>query len=306
MMMPGRVHPSESDSPPPSDDHQKESAFDQQPRISDQGWVRGRHHRPSMSQDSLASNSKESSYPFSSGRSSPTPNPGTYIVQVPKDQIYRTPPLENALKYEYYARRKHPRNSCCRRCICATLGIFVLLATFIAAAALAFYLVYRPRSPAYAVETLSVGGINFTSTAASSRILRPDFNLTLRAENRNGKIGIYYEDGSYVSVYYNGIMLGEGLVAAFYQPPENVTAVAAYMVGAGIMLSGAERVSLVAEQAAGAVPLELKAEMPVRPKVGPVKSWKVTVKVTCQITLNGLTAKANVVSSACDVDVQPW
>ncbi|KAI3460017.1 hypothetical protein Pfo_016680 [Paulownia fortunei] len=50
--------------------------------------------------------------------SQPTFHSGTYVVQVPKDQIYRVPPPENAFMLEERNRKqnKQKRSSCCFGC----------------------------------------------------------------------------------------------------------------------------------------------------------------------------------------------
>ncbi|PIN19346.1 hypothetical protein CDL12_07977 [Handroanthus impetiginosus] len=51
--------------------------------------------------------------------------PGTYVVQVPKDQIYRVPPPENAIMLAERGKNKQNRRSSC--CFCSCLScIFIL------------------------------------------------------------------------------------------------------------------------------------------------------------------------------------
>ncbi|GAB4859269.1 hypothetical protein Ancab_010731 [Ancistrocladus abbreviatus] len=291
-MMAGRVCPRDADSPPLSGEHSK----------SDSPPVSGMH-RPTMSQDSLMSKESYPCYERSAG-----PPTGTYIVQVPKDQIYRVPPPENARKYQQYTRSKHRRNTCCR-CICTTLLIFLLLALLVAMAGVVLYFLYRPKAPSYSVESVSIRGVNLTAATSSSSLelaISPVFDVTVRAENRNGKIGIYYEKGSDVSVYHDGVMLCDGSVPAFYQPSRNVTVLSTKLVGSKIVLSTAARQTWLTEEKKGRVPLQMKVKMPVKIKFGAVKTWTVTVKVTCVVTVDGLKANAKVVSKTCDVSVKPW
>lgn len=232
----------------------------------------------------------------------PVPPPGTYVVQIPKDQIYRIPPPENAAKYNKYSRRKPRRNPCCV-CLCWILGLFTLLIVLTAIAAGILYLVFRPESPNYSVENLSINGLNLSS---SSQAISPEFDVTVRAENPNDKIGIYYEKGSSVKVYYSGINLCNGVLPAFYQPSNNVTIFQTALTGPGVVLSSTDYQTLMNQQREGKVPFKLKLRVPVKLKVGSVKSWTITVKVSCDITVNGLTAKSGIVSKDCDVSVKPW
>lgn len=230
------------------------------------------------------------------------PPSGTYVVQVPKDQIYRVPPPENAHKYKLYTTRDH-RRSTCRRCCCATLGILILLIALLAAAVGVFYLVYRPKPPSFSVERVSVNGVN---VASSADMISPVFNVTVRAENGNGKIGVYYESGSSVTVSYDDVKLCEGVLPVFYQPPRNVTVFVTALSGGDIVLSSSDKDKLAGEQKNGKVPLTMTVELPVRVKVGSLRTWKLTAKAECHVALSALTEKAKVVSKKCSVSAKPW
>ncbi|GMH07131.1 hypothetical protein Nepgr_008971 [Nepenthes gracilis] len=294
-MTAGRVYPRDTDSPLVSGEHPKIPA-DQCSRNSDSPPVSGGLHRPMMSQDSLMSKESFPHYEHSWG-----PPSGTYIVQVPKDQIYRVPPPENAHKYQRYTYRKQRRNHC-RCCLCTALGL-LLFSTAIAVAGCIFYLIYQPKSPAYSVDSISIRGINLTSSAAT---ISPAFNVTLRAENPNGKLGIYYEEGSSVSIYHNDVEFSHGALPAFYQSPENVTMVSTELIQPAIVLSRSARESLLTEQQSGKVPLNMNVEMPAKIQIGAVTTWTVNVKLSCAVTVNGLTTTAKVVSKACDFNFKLW
>lgn len=280
--MADRVHPRDTESPPVSGEHMKPSP----------GRSGGGMHRPTLSQDSMMSKDSYSGPPS-----------GTYVIQVPKDQIYRVPPPENAHKYKLYTTRQNRRGRC-RRCCCATLGILILLIALLGAAVGVFYLIYHPKAPSFSVERVSVNGVNITSV--TSETISPVFNVTIRAENPNKKIGIYYEQGSSVIVNYDKVKLCEGALLVFYQPPKNTTVFATKLAGGEIVLSSSDRDKLAGEQKNGRVPLKMTVELPVRVRVGSLKTWKLTAKAQCTVAISALTAKAKVVSKECSVSVKPW
>ncbi|XP_022755661.1 NDR1/HIN1-like protein 13 [Durio zibethinus] len=231
----------------------------------------------------------------------PVPQPGTYVIQVPKDQIYRVPPPENARRYAHLSKRKARRSTCRRCCFCLLISILVqLLAAGIVAAVV--YFVFKPESPKYSVESVAINGFNLTSSSP----LSPEFDVTVRAHNPNDKIGIYYEKGSSVIVYYEDINIGNGALPAFYQPTNNVTVFQMALKGSGIELTNAALTTLSDEQNKGAVPFTLKLRAPVKIKVGSIKTWRITVKVTCKITVDNLTAASKIVSKKCDYGVDIW
>ncbi|XP_057480058.1 NDR1/HIN1-like protein 13 [Actinidia eriantha] len=234
-------------------------------------------------------------------QSAPAQPAGTYVIQIPKDQIYRYPPPENAHRYQKYARRE-PRRSCCRRCLCWSLGLLAALILLLAVSAGVLYLVFRPESPKYSVDDVSIRGFNLTSPSAVS----PEFNVTIRAQNPNDKIGIYYQKGSSVTVYYSGINLCNGALPAFYQPSNNLTVFQTALKGSTILLTSAVHSTLAAEEKRGEVPFRLNLKAPVKFKVGSVKTWTITVKVRCELTVDNLTASSKIVTKDCNYRVKFW
>ncbi|GMI81832.1 NDR/HIN1-like 13 [Hibiscus trionum] len=231
----------------------------------------------------------------------PAPQPGTYVIQIPKDQIYRVPPPENARRYEHLSKRKERRNSCRSCCCCLLITVIVLLLAAAIAAAV-IYFVFKPESPNYSVENVAIKGFNLTSSSPIS----PEFDVTVRAHNPNDKIGIYYEKGSSIRVYYEDSNLSNGALPSFYQPKNNVTVFETALKGSAIELTNGALRALSDQQNKGAVPFRLKLRAPVKIKVGSVKTWKITVKVTCKITVDRLTAASRIVSKDCDYGVDLW
>lgn len=227
--------------------------------------------------------------------------PGTYVIQIPKDQIFRHPPPENAHKFQNYSARKHRRSRCCC-CLWWFLGLLLLLILLLAIAAGVFYLVFRPKALGYSVEGLSVSGFNVSSASPIS----PSFNVTVRANNPNKKISVYYGKDSLVRIYHSDVELSDGVLPAFYQPPKNVTVFRTVLKDSGIVLTRAARESLVAQQRQGSIPLKVKLKAPVRVRVGALKTWTITVKVSCDVSVDKLTASSKIVSKDCDFTVRLW
>jgi len=72
---------------------------------------------PNTSSDQPENNSQLVALPAENTQSA-----GIYVVQVPKDQIYRVPPPENAILAEHHGKpfrsnKKKPHRSCCLCCI---------------------------------------------------------------------------------------------------------------------------------------------------------------------------------------------
>ncbi|ERM99058.1 NDR1/HIN1-like protein 13 [Amborella trichopoda] len=224
------------------------------------------------------------------------PLPGTYIVQVPKDQIYRVPPPENG---PHYQRSRKRRSHCCRF-LCYFLGSIFALVVLLAAIAGISYLVISPKSPKYSIEKVAIKGF----TLGRDLTISPEFDVTVRAENPNKKIGIYYGDKNNVDVFYSDVRLCNGKLPAFYQGHRNVTVFPALLVGSDVRLSTAVNGTLTAQLREGRVPLRLNIDVPVRVKVGAVKSWTVTVRARCDVTVDKLAVDATVLDNRCGVSVK--
>lgn len=269
-----RIHPAAADTPPPPSSASAEASF------KDFG---------------------EHPVPPSPPPSKPVPQPATYVVQLPREQILRYPPPENARKFQALSRRGK-RGGCCRRCCCFTLCLLVLLVVAAAISAGVLYLVFRFKSPKYTVTNLAIKGMNLTSAAPIS----PEFDVTIRAENPNGKVGIYYLKGSAVNVFFNDVKLSSGVWPAFFQPKKNVTVLRPALTGSGVILGSVVKASLTNEQNQGRIPFVVKTKVPVKIKVGSVKTWEITVKAKCDVVVDALNERAKIVSNDCDYSVRLW
>ncbi|XP_047327747.1 NDR1/HIN1-like protein 13 [Impatiens glandulifera] len=232
----------------------------------------------------------------------PVISPGTYVIQIPKDQIYKYPPPENAHRQRLYARKGISRRRTCRRCLCYTFGILALLVFLLGITAGILYLVFKPESPKYSIETVAIRGFNLTSSSSIS----PEFDVTVRAENPNNKIRIYYQKGSAVTAYYSNVELANGVLPAFHQGSNNLTIFQTTLKGSGILLTGAMNSEITAGAKEGKVLMKVNIRAPVKVKIGAVKTWKITVKVNCDVTVDSLTAAAKIVSRDCKYKVRLW
>ncbi|CAN6843169.1 hypothetical protein F2Q70_00015362 [Brassica cretica] len=192
--------------------------------------------------------------------------------------------------------RKRGR-SCCCRCVCYTLCLLLLLVVAVGATIGILYLVFKPKLPDYSIDRLQL--TQFALNQDSS--LSTAFNVTITAKNPNEKIGIYYEDGSKITVWYNETKLSEGSLPKFYQGHENTTVIDVEMSGqtqdaAGIMTTLEEQ-----QQTTGNIPLRLRVDQPVRIKFGKLKLMEVRFLVRCGVFVDSL-APNNVIkiqSSSC-------
>lgn len=226
-----------------------------------------------------------------------------HIVQIPKDQVFRTPPPQNARLQKIYAARATSKRN--RNCFCLfkylllTIISVVLILTI---AATVFYLIYKPKMPKYTINSLAVK--NFNVSMPNILTFSPEFVATVTAQNPNSKISIYYEGGSGITVYYKSVPLANGAWPRFHQPENNVTELIVPVKGSGIRLATSMHDEILQNQNSGAVPLNLNMKVPVKIKAGPITTWTINVFVSCDVTVDKLvSAGSTIVHKSCSVKV---
>ncbi|OAY57270.1 NDR1/HIN1-like protein 6 [Manihot esculenta] len=200
------------------------------------------------------------------------------------DPVEHFPPLRRTIPVMHSKPPK--RRSCCCRCLCWTLSIVLLLIVIIGVVAGILYLVFRPKLPDYSVDRLRITQFNLSSDSSLSAA----FDVTITAKNPNKKIGIYYEGGSHISVWYTGTKLCEGSLPKFYQGHRNTTVLIVPLAGQTQDANGLLTSLQQQQQENGIVPLNLRVKQPVRIKLGKLKLMKVKFWVKCKLDVDSLSA----------------
>ncbi|CAN1265792.1 NDR1/HIN1-like protein 6 [Linum perenne] len=189
-----------------------------------------------------------------------------------------------------------PNTSCIRKCICWTFSILLLLLIAAAASAAAIYLVFKPKVPNYSVDSLRISDLRLNLDLS----LTARFDVRVTASNPNDKIGIYYESGGDISVWYSGTKLCRGPIPKFYQGHRNVTRL--HVGLAGRKKYGSALMSAIQEQqTTGRIPLDLRVHAPVAVKLGALKMRKVKVLGNCVLVVDRLSSnnRINIKASDC-------
>ncbi|KAH7663145.1 hypothetical protein IHE45_14G034600 [Dioscorea alata] len=190
--------------------------------------------------------------PLHSPNHNPNPNPN--------------PPFQRSIPLSHLPPPKR-RRSCFCKCLCWSLLLLILLIVAIAATAGILYWIFDPKLPKYSVNRLTISAFTVNTDLHINAI----FNVNVTAINPNKKIGIYYLDG----------------IPVFYQGHRNTTVMSVPLNG-DVKVDSQLVSELTAQQQAGNVPLVFKGNVPVKIKFGALKLWKVTAKVTCDVTVNSL------------------
>ncbi|XP_062116982.1 NDR1/HIN1-like protein 6 [Humulus lupulus] len=182
------------------------------------------------------------------------------------------------------------KRNCCCKCVCWTISLLVLLLIIIAATAGILYLVFQPKLPNYSINSLQISDLrlNFDMT------LYAKFYVKITANNPNKKIGIYYQKGGKLSVWYTKTKLCEGSLPNFYQGHQNKTVLNMALTGQ-TQYGNTLMTALQEQQQTGRIPLDLKVHAPVAVKLGKLKLRKVQVTGGCLLVVDSL-ATNNLIS----------
>lgn len=197
-------------------------------------------------------------------------------------QVTRTIPVIPAAP-----KQPEKRSSSCTycRCMCWALSILFLVLIITGATAAILYLVFRPKLPNYSVDNLKISNLRLNLDMS----LYAKFDVKITADNPNKKIGIYYEQGGRLSVWYTNMRLCKGALPKFYQGHQNKTVLNVALTGQnqyGNILMNA----LQQQQQTGSIPLDLKVNAPVAIKLGTLKLRKVRILGQCLLVVDSLTA----------------
>jgi hypothetical protein len=251
--------------------------------------------KPENKSDSGSDDQDRDTAPFLSRMNVPN---GTYIIQIPKEQILRTPPPENVHRAKVYARRPIRRRMM-RRCCCSMIASLLCLIIAFGATAGILYLIVRPKAPSYSLKSVNMTGIDPVLTSASVT-LSPVIEATIEADNmKNKRLSVLYQSGGTVDLYFEDTKLCSGAWPKFRQGPKNITEVGLQMTGSGLLLTADTRDALVSNQKNKSVSFTVHAKVPVKVKYGPLTTWKITAKVKCDITVDGISGEMSVLKKDC-------
>ncbi|XP_037427256.1 NDR1/HIN1-like protein 6 [Triticum dicoccoides] len=193
------------------------------------------------------------------------------------------------------------RNSCHRFAwvaLLVTAAVTIALGAFLGV----LYVALDPKMPLYTVHALNVTAFGMDNDMTA----RARFDAAVRFENPNRAIGISYEEGSSLAVWYGGYRLSEGALPAFYQGHRDSAVVHVAMSEARLGGTGVVEAMRHVNGAGGELPLVFQGEVPVRVKVGPVTTAKVTPRVRCDLVLDRLSTEGGIGVKRMSCNLKLW
>lgn len=193
-------------------------------------------------------------------------------------------------------RPKSKRGCTCCKCMCWSISILITLIIILAAIVGILYLVFKPKIPNYSVDRLTITQLSLNPDFS----LNARFNVQITAINPNKKIGIFYQKGSHISVWYKNTNLCQGSIPVFYQGHQNKTVLNVALAGQN-QYGRTLLAAIQEQQQTGQIPLDLKVDVPVKIELGKTKLKKVRILGKCALIVDSLSAnnKINIKATSC-------
>ncbi|KAF5749814.1 hypothetical protein HS088_TW03G00140 [Tripterygium wilfordii] len=114
----------------------------------------------------------------------------TYIIQIPKEIIYRVPPPENAAIVEQFRTPVKKDRSHCKRIVWIIVAL-ALIALVIGVTMAVLHHIFSPQVPSFSIDKVVLKTLKSSSHQRSNF----GFEVTLKAKNPNERMDISYDTG---------------------------------------------------------------------------------------------------------------
>lgn len=213
----------------------------------------------------------------------------TYVIQIPRDQVYRVPPPEHAKIVESRQNLFHDnKRKCGGRWILIFLAIIIIgFGIFVTLNVLS-----KPKSPEF-----SITHFNKRNARSSNHHSNPEYDISLQVSNPNEKMEVHYGAGN-VALIFKGHKIANGRWPLIQQEAEKSNKFDEKLSGAKEALPG-----WIEKNMNDKFPkaLILKIDVPIE-----IKSWVKTLKkgliVRCDLQVNTLAEGAKLLSQKCETD----
>lgn len=223
---------------------------------------------------------------------------GTYIVQVPRDQVYRIPPRENATLLENYRRGgERAKSSSSSSSILLLIVIIVLFIGAVLGSLLVIFLIYN--NPSFSIEHFLVKQRK-TNYKQNNYI---EYDIRMKIRNPNKHVFISYQSNSNVILSFSSskkkIELGSGKFPKLRQGSKDSAIVNITVHGSRSQLPK-EIEARMRMHSKTKISLFLSMNVPVKFKVGIVNVKSKMIHVSCSFFVDRFNYKgARVLTQEC-------
>lgn len=217
----------------------------------------------------------------------------TYVVQVPKDQIYRVPPPENARIVEKY---RNPtikrRNSRCTN-VCWIILVLFVIGISIGITLLILHKVYSPKGAVFSIADVRVKNQS-----------RPAYEFIMKVKNPNENVAISYENDGDAFLLFKKKKLATGKFPELEQESSDSRNIHITLTGSNTAVPDEVSKSMHDKKTERAVSLELKLNLKGGMNLGFLNLWSKDMHVVCDFKVSTLRAGTKVLSQKCDTQIK--
>ncbi|XP_048130936.1 NDR1/HIN1-like protein 13 [Rhodamnia argentea] len=210
---------------------------------------------------------------------------GTYVVQVPKDQVYRVPPPENALIIERYrtpiAKSKGPWRCCC--CL-RLLFIFIAVLTALGVLLSITSTIIKAKDPVFYIDHFLIKN----KSRSSQGNVGHEFDIRTRAKNPNVRSAILYKEGGKSSLSFEKKEVAIGKFPTFYQSKKSTTTSQLVLHDSSNGSSKGIDERMKGAKSKPNLSFALSIKVPARMTVGLFKKQDVNIVVSCNFEVDTL------------------
>ncbi|KAK2987725.1 hypothetical protein RJ640_008952 [Escallonia rubra] len=208
----------------------------------------------------------------------------TYVVQIPRDQIYRVPPPEHAKIVEKFRKPNQKKKKKSGSAFCLWSLFVVIILGLIAGIGLSVYhFTFRAKSPAFSVSKVVVKH----PPPSRHQRARPAYEITLFADNPSKITGVSYESGGYARLSFKQRRLGEGKYPTFMQEAKNSTVFHLNIAGSSAALPKEIERSMNDTKFKKPVTFDLEINVPIKFTTWVINSKK-DLTVSCDVRVSTL------------------
>ncbi|KAI3937048.1 hypothetical protein MKX01_015263 [Papaver californicum] len=206
------------------------------------------------------------------------------------DGSVRPPPYRrNIPRYHSTAQPYKKKGNCCLKCICWFYCFLFILIFGLCAVVFYIYAIYQPKMPTYKVDHIGIGAFDLQADFS----LFTEFDVTVRAENPNERISIFYEPESSIAITYSDSTLCTGKIPTFQQGHQNVTFMDIVLKGKSEFGSGLQE-ALLDNRKTEKIPLLIIIKAPIVVELGNLPLKQVTFLLNCSLVIDSLTPRNKV------------
>jgi len=219
----------------------------------------------------------------------------TYIIQIPKDQIFSTPSPENAIIAERHRLpQKKDQRSCCNRWLCIIVAL-ILLALIIGIIVWTFHILFTPKAPLFTVVNVTV-----KKPLSTHKKAHLGYQITFETENPNGRLSISYVNKGDATLLYKNHKIGTGKFPEVDQDADSSKSIELGLSGSSGPLPDDVETSIQDKRGKKHVSLSIRMDVPVTMKgLGGIKLRRKEINVVCTFKVSSLGAGKDVLSQKC-------